>query len=438
MPLTLAIIPALMVRTGGQRFAIPQVSLLELVYLDEEQSKTAIEYVRGAAIYRLRGEILPVVRLASVLGLQPTATDGTNIIVLAVGARRYGLLVDAVQDTEEIVIKPLHSQFKRLGVYSGATVLGDGGIALILDLAGVALKGGIDLTAHREEAGGAELVPEKRTQRQSMVVFLAGEGGQCAVPLSMVARLEQIPLGSIERAASSEVVQYHQGILPIVRPESVLSLGQRPGASEDQPLIVFDFGHAVGMAVNEILDIVEVEVERDPAQDKPFTLGTVVVFGRTTLVLDVYQIMRDLAPQFVTERRRSARPPRILLVDDSTAMRAALAGYLRSCGLKVVDVGSAPAALKELRGANEAAFDALITDLEMPDVDGFELLATVKRERPGLPCFAWTSHEEPEVIDRALAVGARACISKLKREELMEHFAKHGIGLRRGEDRRSA
>lgn len=288
MPLTLAIIPALLVRSGGQRFAIPQVNLLELVYLNEDQSKSAIEHVRGAAILRLRGEVLPIVRLGAVLGCESEVPADTTIVVLAVGPQRYGLVVEAIQDTEEIVIKPLHGQLKRLSCYSGATVLGDGGVALILDVAGVATKAGIDMSVQRKSLAAA--VHDVGQRKQAYVVFRSGSGGQCAVPLAMVARLEKIASSTIERVAGEEVVQYRGTILPIVRPEHLMPLGERSEQAE-QPLVVFDFGQRVAMAVNEILDVVELEVSR-PAlgQETPYALGQAVVFGRTTLILDAHRI----------------------------------------------------------------------------------------------------------------------------------------------------
>lgn len=441
MPLTLAIIPALLVRTCGQRMAIPQVNLLELVYLNEEQSQSAIEFVRGAAIYRLRGEILPIVRLSSVLGLERLPADehagGTNIVVLAVGARRYGLIVDAIHDTEEIVIKPLHGQLKRLSCYSGATVLGDGGVALILDAAGVAMRAGIDMSTQRRAEIAASA--EAQVNRQQFIVFLAGDGRQCAVPLSMVARLEQIPTNTIERVANTEVVQYRDTIMPIVRPEAILPLGVRRDAPQEQPLIVFDFGQMVAMAVNEIIDVVEVVIDgKTMGQDTAYALGKVVVRDRTTLLVDVYKIMRELVPHFVKERRRGPQAMRVMVVDDSNAMRAALAGYLRSVGMEVVDVASGEAALRELRSAKSGQFDAVVTDLDMPGVSGLDVLRTLKQEKPQLATFAWVGDDDTQVAEQALGAGARRCVHKLRREDLMDAFEKSGIHTRRREDRGAA
>jgi two-component system chemotaxis sensor kinase CheA len=435
MPLTLAIIPALLVSIGRQRFAIPQVNLLELVYLNEEQIRSSLEYVRGAPIYRLRGEVLPLVRLGSILQMtRPKESEslGLNIVVVGVGGRRYGLITDAIDDTEEIVIKPLHSQLKRLACYSGATVLGDGGVALILDVAGVASMANIDLSAKRETAS-EEARPAAGSGPQSMLVVTAGNDARCAVPLSMVSRLEVIESRKIERVAGKEVVQYRGTIIPVIRAESLLPLGDQAQHSE-QHLVVFDFGRPVAMAVSSILDVVEVARENHQVDDAvPYTVGKTVIFGRTTLFIDVYAIVRELAPEFVRERRAARTAPRIVIADDSAAMRSALGSYLRACDLDVVEVSSAEAALTEARRGGTQRLDAVVTDLEMPGLGGLELIRMMKNELPNLPVLAWSFHSDPNVGKRAMEAGARAFVHKLEREALMTALAACGIPVGRSE-----
>ena len=441
MPLTLAIIPALLVEAKGQRFAIPQVSLLELVYLNEQQVSTGIERVRGAAIYRLRGEILPLVHLSSVLGITPPNEElkgDAYIVVVAAGARRYGLVVDRIRDTEEIVIKPLHGQLKRLACYSGATVLGDGGVALILEVKGVAARAGIDTSQRTGAPSVAQ--DEAGAGPQSFIVFKAGDGAQCAVPLAMVARLEQLPTKNIERVAGAEVIQYRKAIMPVLRPESCLPLGDSPSPGAEQPFVVFDFGQMVGMAVSEIVDVVDIKLDEDAVENAaPFTMGQTVIFGKTTLILDVYQMVRQNTPQFVTERRKKTHRPRLLLVDDSNAMRAALGGYLRSCGIDVVDVASGGAALHELAPARSGSFDAVVTDLEMEGTDGYGVIAAAHRDRPALPVFVWTFHDDIAITERVMGAGAKACVNKLRREDLIEALKSQGIiGSRSANDDKRA
>ena len=458
MPLTLAIIQALLVRVGKQRFAIPQASLVDLVYLNETQAATSIEHVRDAAVYRWRGQLLPLVRLDSLFKLRPAVEgqarqsgllqgptappdENVSIVVVAARQRRYGLIVDEIEDTEEIVIKPISSELRRLACYSGATVLGDGSVALILEAQGIAAMSGIDLFSSTSRAAPSTKGAEEGARGQSFVLFHAGDRALMAVPLRMVSRLEHVPRAGIERVAGAEVVQYRGSILPVVRPEAVLPIGRTSAPpSEIQPLIVFDFGHRVGMAVDEILDIVTLTLESDSSDGStPATLGKAVVLGRTALVLDVYDIVRRLAPQFVFERRKGERPPRLLVADDSNAMRTALAGYLRTQGFEVHDVSSGDDALRELR-AQRGRYDAVVTDLAMEGLDGFGLIRTLQQEQPQLPVFAWTYQDDVGVTERALSVGARACVHKLRREELVAALQDCGIagGRRANDGRRDA
>jgi len=418
------------VRAGGQRFSIPQVNLLELVHLDDAQSATAIERVRDSSFYRLRGEILPILRLSTVLGLDGPNTappPDTLIVVLGVGSQRYGLIVDGIEDTEEIVIKPLHGQLKRISCFSGATVLGDGGVALILDVAGVATRAGIDLSAKRKTE--LDDRAEGQNDHSSWVVFRAGNGEQCAVPLAMVARLEKIPCASIERVAGGEIVQYRGAILPIVRPESVLAIGAAPPMLGEQPLIVFDFGQPVAMAVNDIVDVIEIDTARCAmGRETPYALGTLVVFDKATLILDVFALVTKLAPTHIKAARPAKQASRVLLVDDAASMRTAMSGYLSACGVDVVEAASAEAALGVLRAPQGGVFRALVTDLTMEGSDGFALLDQVKHEHPGLATYAWTHGCDEDEARRARAAGARACVDVMRREDLLVELSKLGIG----------
>jgi two-component system chemotaxis sensor kinase CheA len=427
MPLTLAIIPALLVREAGQRFAIPQANLIELVYLDEEDSKQAIEYVRGAPIYRLRGEILPLVRLAPLLRKpSPERQEGVNIVVVAIGQRRYGLVVESIQDTEEIVIKPLSSQLKRLGCYAGATVLGDGNVALILDVAGIATMAGIDVSgnaATRDQAAQAVALEGQ----QSMLVFKAGSDAPCALPVSMVARLETVERAKIELVGGSEVLQYRGHIMPVLRPESVLPIGQAP-ESEDglQRMIVFDFGAPVGLAVNAIVDVTDVDASKAAKSELPHVLGTAVCFGKTTMLVDVFGLVRQLAPAALEgAKAKQARRPRVVLADEVDAVRAALAGWLRSSGVDVVEL-SGDAAVKELRSDSGRGVDALIASLDGGAARGLELIRTVKQEQPALPIVC-TTRQVGQLGDQARAAGASAVVRRVEREAVLEALQHTGI-----------
>jgi two-component system chemotaxis sensor kinase CheA len=244
----------------------------------------------------------------------------------------------------------------------------------------------------------------------------------------MVSRLEQVPRSRIERIAGAEVIQYRDSIMPIVRPEEIVALGEAPATTDDQTLIVFDFGRVVAMAVRSILDVVESDIDTDMLDDaSDHTLGRAVIQGRTTLLLDVYSIVRKLAPQFVQERRRPRYRPKVLLVDDSSAMLAALAGFLRTAGMDVTTASNGDNALRKLRAQQRPPFDALITDVEMDDMDGITLVEQILAEQPTLPAFVWTYRDEPELVERARAAGARACINKMHRESLVQAMEAEGV-----------
>jgi len=291
IPLTLAIVPALIVRTAGDRFALPQVNLLELVRLEGETATKGIEWVRGAPVYRLRGQLLPLVHLNRTLGLPdgpPKEEDEINIVVLQADERVFGLVVDEILDTEEIVVKPLGKQLKSLDAFAGATIMGDGAVALILDVLGLTHRAGLAAVSRRvAEAEAAEL-QAREDDKQTMLLFQAGENRRVAIPLSDVARLEEFDAGVIERAGSTEVVQYRGHILPLLRLSELL--GRRSLASEDATfhVVVYKNGSSsVGLIVDRILDIVDEHIAVHRTRGRSGIVGSAVIQEKVTDVLDV-------------------------------------------------------------------------------------------------------------------------------------------------------
>lgn len=214
IPLTPAIVPAMIVTTGGDQYAIPQVNLLELVRLEGERAKNEIEYIHDAPVHRLRGNLLPLVYLDEQLELRARRTredqyENVNIVVLQAEDRQFGLVVDAITDSQEIVVKPLSQYFKGISTYVGTTIMGDGAVALILDMLGLAQKGNV-LTEHRDRAlaEGASSSRDRSSDLQSMLIVDPGDGSRAAIDLSTVARLEEFSESQIERSGHGEVVQY--------------------------------------------------------------------------------------------------------------------------------------------------------------------------------------------------------------------------------------
>ncbi len=247
IPLTLAIIPGLVVTSGGERFVIPQVSLLELLRLEGEQGRKLIERIHGAPVYRRRGTLLPVAYLNEALKLGPAGASGTadseiiNIVVLQAEERQFGLVVDGISDTQEIVVKPLGKQLKGLSCYAGATIMGDGKVALILDVVGIGLRSRV-LSESRETSRADQVESDTTSSdRQTLLLFRAGRFERLAVPLALVARLEEFSEAKLEWAGGRRVVQYRDQILPLVPLARVLDPGSEETASDRDPAQVIVF-----------------------------------------------------------------------------------------------------------------------------------------------------------------------------------------------------
>ncbi len=307
IPLTLAIIPALIVTSGEDRYAIPQVNLLELVRLEGEQAKKGVELVHGAPVYRLRGNLLPLVYLRQVLGLENEESDSAkgdsvNIVVLQADDRQFGLVVEGIHDTEEIVVKPLGKHLKGIACYAGATIMGDGRVALILDVLGLAQHARV-ISKSRERILMEETKEVKAPvgNQQTMLIFEVGQEGRMAMPLALVARLEEFAQDKVERSRTQEVVQYRGEIMPLIRLTSVLGYAESEAVSDGHLLQVVVYsrhGHSVGVVVKRILDIVQenITVQRDVQAHG--LLGSAVIQGRITDLLDIEDVVRRANPEF--------------------------------------------------------------------------------------------------------------------------------------------
>jgi two-component system chemotaxis sensor kinase CheA len=323
IPLTLAIIPALTVSCAGDRYAIPQVNLMELVHLGADQGRTAIEFISTTPVYRLRGNLLPLVYLKRLLRMdaraesgeadpEASARAGVDIVVLQADDRQFGLVVDSIHDTEEIVVKPLQKQLKSVEVFAGATIMGDGKVALILDVLSIARAAGVisgvrDRAAIEKSTSGVL----QSTDRQSVLLFALRDGARLAVPVSQVARLEEFPANALERAGRRRVVQYRGEIMPLIdvaralnrrrRSEIVDDDGSSGGArgsrlhdgSTVQVVVYASDGRHVGLIVDRIIDITEESITVQSGAHRRGVSFTAVVQGQVTEFLDVEALLRD-------------------------------------------------------------------------------------------------------------------------------------------------
>jgi two-component system chemotaxis sensor kinase CheA len=298
IPLTLAIIPALMVTSGGDNYAIPQVSLLELVRLEGEQARKGVEMVHGAPVYRLRGNLLPLVYLNRELHVEKKSDDdNANIVVLQADDRQFGLVVDKISDSKDIVVKPLGKHIKGTSAFSGATIMGDGKVALILDVLGISQSANVVSEVRERSLSEVSAArQEGASDREALLILRHGSQERIGIPLSLVARLEEFPLSTIEKSGSQDVVQYRGEIMPLIPLAQVLN--RESGGSEEeretvQVVVYRDRGRSVGLVVDRIVDIVEDRVAITRDKRKRGILGSAVVQGRVTDILDVSGIMES-------------------------------------------------------------------------------------------------------------------------------------------------
>ena len=302
IPLTLAIIPALLVTSGGGRYAVPQVNLLELIPLRGDQNLLGIEMVQGAPVYRLRGDLLPLVFLGHELELAevhagPPQGSQWNIVVLQADERRFGLVVDRIGDTEDIVVKPLGKHLKEISAFSGATILGDGKIALILDIINLSMKASL-LSKTRSQTTPRHVTPSTsiRLDRQAFLVSRCGDHKRAGIPLSGISRLEEFPISAIEQSDGCEVVQYRGEIMPLISVAGAHSHThiQNKFDREIVQVVVYrcPAGY-VGLIVDQIIDILEADVDMKQTRRHGVLLGSTVVRDRVTDILDVDSILRS-------------------------------------------------------------------------------------------------------------------------------------------------
>jgi two-component system chemotaxis sensor kinase CheA len=303
IPLTLAIIPGLVVNSGGERFVIPQVSLLELLRLEEDTAKNQIERIHGTPVYRRRGRLLPLVYMNEALGLATRSANEAqqvvNVVVLQAEDRQFGLVVDSVLDTQEIVVKPLGKQLKKVECFAGATIMGDGGVALILDVARVGRKA---IAVQEREEAHSESEQERRSAKavQTYLLFRAAGLRRAAIPLAEASRLEEVPQSSIEFAAGRPVIQYRGDILPLISLSQVLGKGHNDTAFQSDPVhvVVLRTGErSVGLAVDEIIDIATDVVERADESSQRGVLLSTRIGGKVTDLLDLQALFAACGAQ---------------------------------------------------------------------------------------------------------------------------------------------
>ena len=459
IPLTLAIVSALIVECGGERFAIPQISVLELVRASAHSENT-IEVINKAPVLRLRNRLLPLVPLRELLILNAEPTEDAEsvserspevdaetedsdvavpapvskaairdedyfIVVSQVGTYTFGIIVDRVFDTEEIVVKPVAPILRDIPFYSGNTILGDGSVIMILDPNGIANATG-EITVGADAGGEAEVADVSHAdEKSSMLVFRAGGDDLKAVPLALIARLEDIDMATAEKTHDQYVVQYRGHLMPLIP----LNSTHEWKSEGRQPILVFtDRERSMGLVVDEIIDIVEDILKIEIAADEPGLIGTAILDGKATDIIDAGHYLTLAFDDWFSGRHgttanTSPRGKRILLVDDSPFFRNLLTPMLSVAGYNVTTVDSAGEALSMCEEGVD--FDVIISDIEMPDMNGFEFAEAVRDASrwAEVPMVALSSRTETSDIERGRSVGFNEYVSKSDRESLIQTLA---------------
>jgi two-component system chemotaxis sensor kinase CheA len=397
IPLTLAIIPGLVVTLrerrsvprelggAGIRYVIPQVSLLELIRLEGDSGKRQIERIHDTPFYRRRGSLLPLVYLADVLQLGSTAESNVvNIVVLQAEDRQFGLVVDGISDTQEIVVKPLGKQLKGLNCYAGATIMGDGHVALILDVSGIAQLSGVVQESRDKSTAETQRREYSGGERQTFLIFRAGSFERLAVPLSLVARLEEISLAKIEHAGGNRVVQYRGRILPLASLAPILEPGaaDTAGAQDPAQVVVFNNGErSMGILVDQILDIVEDQVTVRQAVARKGLLGSAVIAKKVTDLLDLHAVIQAADEGWFGSRdAQGANGATVMIAEASSFVRGMVRNSLEMAGYRVVETADTQAAMRELE---RRKIDVVLAGLDLPSDAGHSLLEEMRR-LPGL------------------------------------------------------
>jgi two-component system chemotaxis sensor kinase CheA len=486
LPLTLAIIPSQIISVGKEQYAVPQVNLDELLRIPAAQVKEKIEKVGDADVVRLRGNLLPLLNLSEVLGIKKTyvhpddnlehedrrtaisdrrsfqmnasgrpldgqerdsdaqqndrqgkdrryhASSAINIAVVSAGSYKYGLVVDELKDSEEIVVKPLGRHLKRCSGYAGATIMGDGKVALILDVSNLGQMAELTTMAETERvskaAREAEEAKERARDKASLLVFKNAENEHFAAPLNLVERIERITSSSIELVGGKKVVQYRGGTLPLYELSQVANVGILP-EREQQEIIVFKVkNRELGLMVTPPVDAVEVSLEIDDSTLKQACInGSMIIEGHTTLLVDIFGLVKELNPDWFEEEKAAAAEMTedgqkvILFAEDSAFFRNQVKGFMAEEGYKVITAEDGAIAW-DLLNKHKDEIDLIVTDLEMPNMDGFELTERVKNhpEFSHYKVIALTSLASDAHVAQGEKVGIDAYEIKLDRENLMK------------------
>lgn len=449
IPLTLAIVPAMIIRSGKDRYAIPQVKLVELVRVDNSENGNQIEFLQGKPMYRLRGDLLPLVNLKEVLGLKEDGkktTQETNIVVLTSERQMFGLIVDEIQDTADIVVKPLSRFLKSLTVYSGATVLGDGSVALILDVIGLSQCAQLVSDRHAEEAktdSGFDGRGGANHDIQEFLLFTISQPSKYAIPLNLVQRLEEFKKSNVEFSGAQRVMRYRGSILPIIKLSEILGFKSENSQEKEllSVIVVQKNTRFYGIEVDDILDVASVDGTIDDAlADRTGILGNIIFGNEVLVVVDILAIVDQEAKRMSknsnlgvvgeekgsTDFNPSRKNVKILFAEDTAFFRKHVVSVLQRAGFEVTTANDGAEAFKKLDAVDAGAFTLVISDIEMPKMNGLELAAAIRKEErfKTLPLIALTTKFSEHHAKEGQKAGFNLYLEKMNPAQLVEAIDK--------------
>ena len=425
IPLTLAIVSVLIVEACGEKFAIPQLNVVELIRV-APRTEYSIESLNGVLVVRVREKLLPLVYLGELLKIQNEPMDWEHkeffVTVSRVGNDDFGIIVDRIYDTEEIVVKPVADILKSLPLYSGNTILGDGTVIMILDPNGLARA--VGAINHGEQNANAARIANTRAENMtSFLLVSTAKGGPKAVPLELVSRLEEIEFSSIETAGTDPVVQYRGDLMRLVMLDSTTPLPNHGLI----PVVVFNYDrHTIGLVVQSIVDITEAVLDVKLVSHEKGYLGSMVIHEKSTDIVDVAYIFSQVIgevemPEAVVQK---ASEYLVLLVEDSPFFRNLTQSFLGAAGYRVIAADNGAEALERLQ-EYVGKIQLIVTDIEMPVMNGFEFAhqCRINPQLAHLPIIAYTSSLSEEVMQKAKSMGMHDCILKTDRGGLLEAMA---------------
>ncbi|QDV71038.1 Chemotaxis protein CheA [Rosistilla carotiformis] len=435
LPLTLAIIPSLIVRSGADRLAIPQVNINELVRVRPEDAKNRFARVKGADVLRLRNSLLPVVRLNEVFGgqtsgrtiVQDLAQEGAaaqNVIVVETGQQRYGILVDGLCDSEEIVVKPVGAQLNDCPCLSGATILGDGRVALIVDVSGIANYTNLRAITERAnaEAGEKQNASRSSSEVQSVLLFNNREQESFAIPMGMISRIESIAASEIESVGHREMLHSRGVAMPLIQLDMCVTAAPADRSGQLFVIVYSVSGREVGLLASHIEDIraIPLDVDTDVHNERGIA-GSLAMENRTVRVLNLHDITHTALPDLKGEPKKHVKPDlHLCLAEDSAFFRKQVSNFLRDAGFNVSDFEDGQEAWETLI-QDKTAFDLVVTDIEMPRMNGLEFCRRIKADPQlcRLPVIALTSLASESDVSNGRRAGIDDYQVKLDRENLI-------------------